>query len=851
MKNLINKYYVILFMDLFILSIFVFLWWNKNFTLSKEIVMGIILFILIIHNVLLFIIQKEENKRRKKVLERIKKITSSDFLLELNSENLSSDPFIQQINYYLADIFKRVSDLQRLNESLSQLIESNQNMLQGRNREKQELEKFVRKLLIALENLPFPIAIVDKDGNIIFQNGLTNICSPESVFNSLEKISLIDLLKDHKCSGWDKVKQAIHSQKNLEIMLVQRKNNFKHYWKLMLLPYMEELKDEKNIYFLSLFIDFSPVKYREKIFEYVQKISYIATGASDEDDLYKIFNLLLLRQFKIPNYFIFLRDNESGRIEVIHSTQEDRNYLNFVEDVIQKNYIDILHAGSKEVVINYESRSDEEDNDKKKNDKKNMFLFHISSENEDPVIIALEWEPEIHKKFTEDLKLLFEQFIIILNLFYEHKRMLMSEHQFRKIFEESQNALIEYDEHGIILKCNQSAVELLEMNKKEELLQRNFFDFFEQKDDIIFYNHIIESVGSIKDLEINMRTDKNRRIHVALSVIQIKDWNNEVKGYRASLHDLTAKLLIEEMLVRKNKELKQVNQRLKETQAQLIHQEKLASIGQLAAGIAHEINNPLGFVYSNFNTLKKYTDRLLTYIQEINEKIKEFGNDAFITLSENVMKKLKIDFIMEDLNALFQDSEEGFERITKIVQNMRTFSRVDYAEEKEEYDLNQGIESTLIVAKNVYKYYADIKKELSPIPTIQAIGNEINQVLLNVITNAAQAIKSQNRKEKGIISIKTYEEDEYVVCEISDDGPGIPEKYLNKIFDPFFTTKPAGEGTGLGLHISYDIIVNKHKGMIKVQTQEGKGTTFIIKLPKMKLNHVREDQENGENEQAK
>ena len=174
---------------------------------------------------------------------------------------------------------------------------------------------------------------------------------------------------------------------------------------------------------------------------------------------------------------------------------------------------------------------------------------------------------------------------------------------------------------------------------------------------------------------------------------------------------------------------------------------------------------------------------------------------------------------------------EGVYRITEIVTSLRNFSRSEDETKIESYDINEALESTLVVAKNEIKYVADVEKELSVVPRIECIGSEINQVLLNILVNAAQAIESQRRSDRGLIHIKTYADPESLYCEISDNGPGIPQNIVNRIFDPFFTTKDAGEGTGLGLNISYDIVVHKHNGELSVQSEEGKGTTFTMKLP--------------------
>jgi signal transduction histidine kinase len=284
-------------------------------------------------------------------------------------------------------------------------------------------------------------------------------------------------------------------------------------------------------------------------------------------------------------------------------------------------------------------------------------------------------------------------------------------------------------------------------------------------------------------------------------------------------------------------DLEKANKELKEMQSQLVQSEKLASIGQLAAGVAHEMNTPVGFVASNFETLENYMEKILELFRMYGELLgRAEGSDNAELLEiaakiEAAWKNMKIDFILDDLPVLFTDSKEGIGRVTSIVQNLRDFSRIEQPENFDTYNINDGIKATLIVAQNEIKYDAAVEKELSEVPDIVCNTGQINQVLLNIIMNAVQAIKSEEREDKGKITIRTYATADDVVCEISDDGPGIEADKLQKIFDPFFTTKPVGMGTGLGLSISYDIIVIKHKGMLLVDNSVGKGTKFTIKLP--------------------
>ena len=320
-----------------------------------------------------------------------------------------------------------------------------------------------------------------------------------------------------------------------------------------------------------------------------------------------------------------------------------------------------------------------------------------------------------------------------------------------------------------------------------------------------------------------------------------KSMLNDLKKTTTSIDNLnrevTERKKAEESVRRAFEDLEKANQEMKEMQSQLVQNEKLASIGQLAAGVAHEMNTPVGFVASNFETLENYMTKIRELFQmygDLLDKIETSDKALLLEKADDISKvrnRMKIDFILEDLSVLFNDSREGIDRVTSIVQNLRNFSRTDQSEKFEPYNINEGIRITLVVAQNEIKYDADVETELSEVPEIFCSTGQINQVLLNILVNAAQEIKYQERSDKGKIKIRTYATDEDVVCEISDDGPGIEPDKLDKIFDPFFTTKPVGKGTGLGLSISYDIIANKHKGVLLVDNAVDKGAKFTIKLP--------------------
>lgn len=328
-----------------------------------------------------------------------------------------------------------------------------------------------------------------------------------------------------------------------------------------------------------------------------------------------------------------------------------------------------------------------------------------------------------------------------------------------------------------------------------------------------------------------------------VSMSPIRNEEGIITNFLELQQDITEQKQMEQMLKDSNGELKNIIGELERTQIQLIQQEKLAGIGQLAAGVAHEINNPMGFICSNFDTLKGYFGKIGEMIYEYNS----LDGYDINTESGIVKEKLKIiselkaknhlDIIVDDIYELFDDTQEGLKRVEQIVKSLRLFSRADQINKYEEYDLNIGIENTLIIANNEVKYHAKVETHLGCIPLIEGIGGQINQVILNIIINSVQAIKSKSPQEGGMICISTFSDNNYVSCEIEDNGIGIEKDILRKIFDPFFTSKPAGEGTGLGLSIAYDIIVNKHRGELTVESTPGIGTKFTIKLP-VKQKHL-------------
>ena len=290
----------------------------------------------------------------------------------------------------------------------------------------------------------------------------------------------------------------------------------------------------------------------------------------------------------------------------------------------------------------------------------------------------------------------------------------------------------------------------------------------------------------------------------------------------------TGELAAEEVqdLLRSNQELKQLNARLSEAQEKLVQSEKLASIGQLAAGVAHEINNPIGYIFSNFGTLERYLADLFEMLAAYEAAEPLLAGTKVGTELAALRTKVELDYLKEDIPTLMAESKEGISRVRKIVQDLKDFSRVDNHQEWMLADLHQGLESTLNIVNNEIKYKAKVVKNYGELPEILCLPSELNQVFMNLLVNASHAING----DRGCITISSGSEGQQVWIEIADNGSGIKPENLKKIFDPFFTTKPIGQGTGLGLSLSYGI-VKKHHGQILVDSELGVGTRFRVILP--------------------
>jgi PAS domain S-box-containing protein len=296
-----------------------------------------------------------------------------------------------------------------------------------------------------------------------------------------------------------------------------------------------------------------------------------------------------------------------------------------------------------------------------------------------------------------------------------------------------------------------------------------------------------------------------------------------------SLTDITERKQMEEALQAKGVEQQALIAQLRSAHEQLLQSEKMASIGQLAAGIAHEINNPVGFVNSNMGALKNYVDTLLRLLEQYEQAAA--GQPALAAPLAALRAAADLDFLKDDVTDLVRESMDGLKRVKDIVQALKDFSHVGETV-WQVADLHKGLDSTLNIVSNEIKYKARVDKRYGVLPPVTCLASQLNQVFMNLLVNAAHAMR-----EQGVITIRTGLEagpggptDHWVWIEIADNGSGIAPEHLHRIFEPFFTTKPVGSGTGLGLSLSYGI-VNRHGGRIDVDSTLGVGTRFTVHLP--------------------
>lgn len=322
--------------------------------------------------------------------------------------------------------------------------------------------------------------------------------------------------------------------------------------------------------------------------------------------------------------------------------------------------------------------------------------------------------------------------------------------------------------------------------------------------------------------------------------LQLQAEVKERQRTEIALQDLTYQL--EMRVEQRTAELSQTVEKLKETQTQLVQTEKMSSLGQLVAGIAHEINNPVNFIHGNLIHAVNYSQDLLLLLDTYQQELPELNEKI-----EALKEEIEFDFIREDLPKILHSMRVGTDRICQIVLSLRVFSRLDEAEFKP-VDIHEGIESTLMILGNRFKAHPErpaieVIRDYGELPLVECFAGSLNQVFMNVLANAVDAFDDFHPKNSSRIGSHSYWikiqtrmlAENKVTIAITDNGPGMPELVQAKIFDTFFTTKCVGKGTGLGLSISYEIIVKKHGGNLRCVSKIGAGTTFIIEIPRTQV----------------
>ena len=323
--------------------------------------------------------------------------------------------------------------------------------------------------------------------------------------------------------------------------------------------------------------------------------------------------------------------------------------------------------------------------------------------------------------------------------------------------------------------------------------------------------------------EMWMRHAEGRPIWVQMSA-HLADARHAGHGVWWMMQDRTDFRVAQEQLQARFEELRETNRMLEQAQNQLLQKDKMASIGQLAAGVAHELSNPIGYVNSNLNTLRQYAMGLLTLAAAHEQAGAHPGDGEAAQAVERARADVELDYLREDLPQLLDECAEGLGRVKKIVQDLKDFSRVDQSE-WQEADLNAGLESTLNVVRHEVKYKVEVVRRLGTVPLVNCLAAQLNQVFLNLIVNAVHAIA-----DKGVVTLSSGHADGWAWVQIDDTGCGMTEEVRRRIFEPFFTTKEVGKGTGLGLSLSFSI-VQKHGGSIEVRSRPGEGSSFRVWVP--------------------
>ncbi|HEY9653181.1 MAG TPA: PAS domain S-box protein, partial [Coleofasciculaceae cyanobacterium] len=427
-----------------------------------------------------------------------------------------------------------------------------------------------------------------------------------------------------------------------------------------------------------------------------------------------------------------------------------------------------------------------------------------------------------------------------------------SEAHHRRILETACEGIWLFDADSKTTFANDRIAEMLGYTV-EEMLGRSLFDFLDEDSYAIATTYIERRRQGIHERhDFKFRRKDGSDLWAIVSAQPILDSEGQFVGVLRMITDISDRKRAEQTLQQsaqqmkaKNQQLKQTLRQLKQTQAQLIQNEKMVSLGQLVAGIAHEINNPVSFIYGNIHHAREYASNLLRLVDVYNRHY-----PTPLPEIQREIDAIEFEFVRTDFPKLLKSIEEGANRIREIVLSLRNFSRLDEAHMKF-VNIHEGIDSTLLILQHRLKKapsHPEIRviKEYAQLPPVECYPGPLNQVFMNLLSNAIDALETHPAPR--LITIRSelvscqhsgdgQKTPEFVVIRIADNGPGIPEDIKNRIFDHFFTTKPVGVGTGLGLSISHSIVVEKHRGTLTCRSSPGRGAEFVIELPLKQKRH--------------
>ncbi len=412
-----------------------------------------------------------------------------------------------------------------------------------------------------------------------------------------------------------------------------------------------------------------------------------------------------------------------------------------------------------------------------------------------------------------------------------------SEEKFRSLVENANDLIYTHDRSGIITYLSPHLQSMLGYDP-EEVLGHNFADYVypEHLQKALEFHELIVTTGEKQSgLEFQMRRRDGSWCWLVCNTGILRNRQGEMVEFQGIARDISDRKIIEQQLIQQTEDLANTLEELSRTQSHLIQSEKMSSLGQLVAGVAHEINNPINFIYGNLNHANEYIQGLLELMQLYQQ---HYPN--IVPAIQDQAEEIDLDFVINDLPKLMKSMRTGAERIQKIVLSLRTFSRMDESERKS-VDIHEGLDSALMILEHRLQETPDhpaveIVKDYAPLPAIECYAGELNQVFMNILSNALDTLEKKEQNPHPTIHIATELVNSFsgipqVRIQIKDNGRGIPEAIQQRIFDPFFTTKDVGKGTGMGLAISYQIIVDRHHGTLECISQPEQGTEFIIQIP--------------------